>query len=133
MPNMANLTVKASNGSTDVVYTAMAPSSGDGTLAHWRNEGVGDVVAHRPKLTLSFRDNAAKTARVYQGKLVYPDIFEDSNSGEKRVVGLIECRFDGTLPNSCTFATKKEAIYQLGNVLVSSLVRACLEAEYGPQ
>lgn len=35
MPNMANITVKKADGTTDVVYTALTPSAGDKTSARW--------------------------------------------------------------------------------------------------
>lgn len=35
MPQMANITVKKADGTTDVVYTALTPAGGDNSPARW--------------------------------------------------------------------------------------------------
>jgi len=72
MPQIANITVKAANGTTDVVYTAMTPSSGDTTPAFWRAEGSGASASLRATFQLSSKWNGPKTARRVTGAFQYP-------------------------------------------------------------
>lgn len=132
MPNMANITVKKADGTTDIVYTASTPSAGDQSPAVWRANAVSSIIGHRPKLSLVIRDNAAKTGRVFQGSLLYPHTFTNVGSGEVKLIATTPIRFEGTLPNNVSASEKKEAIYQVGNLLINALMRAALEEEYAP-
>jgi len=132
MSVMANITVKKADGTTDIVYTAAAASAGDSIPAVWRSNSVSTIIAHRPKLTLSLRDNATKTGRAFQLALLYPHVFTNVGSGEITLLGNSLFRCEGLLFSGIDAAAKKEMIYQGGNLLVSSLIRAALEEEYAP-
>lgn len=58
MPNMSNITVKAANGTSDVVFTALNPAGGDGSVARWSVNTANPVAALRPVFTASSRPNA---------------------------------------------------------------------------
>lgn len=45
MPTLANITIKKADGTTDVVYTAIAGAAGDNTPAMFRNETIGTTLA----------------------------------------------------------------------------------------
>lgn len=132
MPSMGNITVKKADGTTDIVWTAAAPSAGDSVPAVWRSNTVSNVMGHRPKASLLVRDNAAKTGRVFQGAVMYPHTFTDSGSGKITLLATTPIRFEGTLPAGVPLAELKEAIYQAGNLFVSALMRAALEEQYAP-
>lgn len=131
MPSMANITVKKADGTTDIVYTAASPSSGDTVPAIWRQNGP-TTLGFRPKFSLLLRDNAAKNGRVYDGYLEFPVTQTDTGSGLTSLAAKVFVRFNGTLPTNVPLADVKEAIYQGGNLFVSSLVRAACEEGYAP-
>lgn len=132
MPTMANITVKKADGTTDIVWTAATPSSGDSVPAVWRSNTVAAIIGHRPKMTLLVRDNAAKTGRVVQGVVQFPHTFTDSGSGKISLIATTPVRFEATLPGNVPLADLKEAIYQAGNLFVSALVRSAMEEQYAP-
>lgn len=131
MPNMANITVKKADGSTDVTFNAASPSAGDLSPAVWRQNAASGIIGHRPKVTLVVRDNAAKTGRVFQSAGSFPITFTDSG-GKVSLVATVPLRFEGTLPAGVSDAQLQEAVYQYGNLINSALFRSALTEQYAP-
>lgn len=121
MPQMANITVKKSDGTTDIIYVGVAPSAGDKIPAIWRADAVSTIPKHRPTLSLLLKDNGPKTARHVTGVYKYP--VAATVSGVETLLGTVPFEFNGTLPTNLDANAVKEAIYQFGNLLVAALVR----------
>jgi len=132
MPSMADITVKKNDTTTDIVYNAMAPSSGDGVPAIWRNESGGAAAAFKPTLTLSSKYNGPKTARRLNGEYKYPQIATDSTTGLTVVVNTIPISFSVALPVSVPQTAIDEACAQFANLLDSSLIQLALKAGFSP-
>lgn len=130
MPQMANVTVKAANGTTDVVYTALTPSAGDAIPAKWRVETASTVVANRPVQSLLAQDTAKKDARkvILRGK--YP--VERIINGAVVQVGVIPLEFSGVIGMQFTQAEIDEAVMQHTNFCAHSLIRDSFKSGYGP-
>lgn len=132
MPNMANITVKKADGTTDIVYNAASPSAGDQSPAIWRQNSASNIMGHRPRVTMVLRDNAAKTGRVFQCAGSYPIVFTDPVNSKVSLMATVPLRFEGTLPAGVTDAQLQEAVFQFGNLCVSALFRAALTEQYAP-
>lgn len=132
MPSMADITVKKADGTTDIVYNQMAPSSGDGVSAIWRNESGGAATAFKPMLTLQSKYNGPKTARRLTVNYSMPQTATDSTTGLTSVVNTIPVMFTIALPVATPQTTIDEAVHQLTNLLSSTLVRSCLKAGFAP-
>lgn len=130
MPQMANITVKKADGTTDVVYTAQAPSSGDSTPAVFRVDTASTRQGNRPVLTLRTQNNGNRNGRAVRLKLDFP-ILEMTNSIET-VTARVPFELTATLPTNVPSDLVKEAIYQFGNLVVSTLIRQSLESGYAP-
>jgi hypothetical protein len=63
MPSQANIVVKKNDGTTDITYTAVQPSSGDGVQAIWKSQTVGTAPVHQPELRCSTRSQSGKIGR----------------------------------------------------------------------
>jgi hypothetical protein len=128
---MANITVKAANGTTDVVYTAMTPSSGDTTNAIWRDEAAGSAAAFKPTLSVNSRYNGDRTGR--RLNIVYdrPQTVTDSN-GIVTVANRIPISLSVLVPMSCPDTVVAEAIHQATNLFASTLVRDALKSGFAP-
>lgn len=59
MPNLANITVKKNDGTSDQVYTGIRPAAGD-QPAVFRNLSVGVSVAQQPEVRVRVRDIVRK-------------------------------------------------------------------------
>lgn len=128
MPQMANITVKASNGTTDVVYNAATPSAGDKSPAVWRVNAANVVPMYRPSFSLVMRDNGQKTGRHVEGVLKYPIVVTEG--GVPVLKATVPLSFSGTLPTNVDASLVKEASYQFGNLIASALIRGCLDEMY---
>lgn len=130
MPNMANITVKKADGTTDAVFNAASPSAGDLSPAVWRQNAASGIIGHRPKISLVVRDNAAKTGRVFQSAGSFP--ITQTEGSKVTLVAVVPLRFEGTLPAGVTDSQLEEAVVQYGNVICSSLFRTALKEQYAP-
>lgn len=128
MPQMASITVKKADGTTDIVYNAVMPSSGDKTPAVWRANEVSTIPKHRPVFSILTKDNGPRTARHVSGIFKFPAV--STVGGVEVQSATVPLSFEGTLPTTIDAAVVKEAVYQFGNLLVAELVRAQLEEGY---
>lgn len=131
MPNMANITVKKADGTTDVVYTAATPSAGDKSPAVWKNASVGAVLAARPSFTLVAMDNGTKKARRFRSSFVWPKTRVDALSNVV-VSGGASGESSHLIPQDMTPTEIGEYVAQYANLLSSALVKECLNSGYAP-
>lgn len=129
MPQLADITIKKANGTTDIVFTGVIPSSGDKSPAVWRSNTVGTAQAHKPELLISSTFNGPRTARRLTGKFTYPTLVTGSDgrtSVSDRAIG----DFTATLPQLMADADIAEFAQQFANLVASALVRAQLQSGY---
>jgi hypothetical protein len=132
MANMADITIKKYDGTTDIVFTAMSPSAGDATPSVWRSNSVSVAAGFRPMLSLSSRFNGPKTARRVDYSFVYPETAVNSTTGLTTVVNKVVISGSFALPENTPDTTKQEAVLQCLNLLKSALISGCLIAGYAP-
>lgn len=130
MPSMANITVKASNGTTDVVYVAQTPSGGDSSLARWGVEAASAVPAFRPVFTSVASYNGNRSARRHKMSLLYP--VTATENGILVLKGNVIFDVQATVPQNLDNTIAKEGYYQGGNLLVSTLIRGQLDSGFAP-
>jgi len=132
MPNMADITVKKNDGTTDAIYTSKVPAGGDGTAAIWRYEGVGSAPALFPELRLSSRDVRKGLARNVRSTFAYPQTSTNSTTGITSVVNRARISVEWDLPKDMTQAAIDEAVSQFSNLMAAALVRTSVKAGYAP-
>lgn len=132
MPSMANVTVKAANGSTDVVFVAMAPSSGDKVPAVWRVDAASTVAAHRPQASIRASDNGSGTARRIELSAVFPYVPTPVGNEPPQVAHRIPFTFTFIIPKEIPDSVVAEAVHQFTNLAASTLVRDTLKSGYAP-
>lgn len=132
MPQLANITVKKADGTTDVTYTAVAGAAGDKTPAVFRNNTVGTTIAERPSLLISSRDNGPKTGRRVEINFSWPMTTVDAG-GNKAITGRMTGACSVLIPQNQDAATILEQAYQFGNLIGSTLVKATFNDGYAPR
>lgn len=130
MTTMADITIKAYDGTTDVVFKAQVGSAGDRSPAVWRVVAASVIPMHRPSLTLTTRDNGPKTGRLFNMVTKFPVV--ETVDGRPVVVASIPISISGTLPTNIDVAHVCEAVYQSGNLAVSQEVRDALISGFAP-
>ena len=132
MPQMANLTVKKADGTTDAVFTAMTPSAGDKSPAIWRSNSVGTSVALRPEFRAYGLPSPDGARRTFKTNLVYPAVITDNASGLKKVAGYITQVTETKIFLAADDATVAEAIAQGANLNSTALMRECAKVGFAP-
>lgn len=130
MPQMASMTVKKSDGTTDIVYSALGGSGGDNSPAMWEVIASNTYAAFRNKLKCTSRDNQAKTARNVEIYLEIPETIVVN--GETKLVGKVPVKITAVRPNNVSDAVVKEAMYQAGNLATQALLRDVMTSGYSP-
>ena len=132
MASIADITVKKADGSTNVVYVAAVPSAGDKSPAVWTQNAFSGIQGFRPRFELTTSNNGANTIRQARVKFFYPSLYTDASTNLQKLNASIG--FDGTafLPKGLTTTEWLEAWAQLGNLLVSTLVRSSVQDGYAP-
>lgn len=130
MADMANISVKAANGTTDVIFVKKTPSAGDTVAATWLADALSTYASFRPSYSMKTRFNGPKTARRVESSFRYP-VTEVQNSVTVKI-GEIPIEINGVIPLNVTDAAIAEAIALAGNLFVSTLVRDSFRAGYAP-
>ncbi len=134
MPSMASITVKKNDGTTDIVYDALAGSGGDSSPAAWRQDtgaAAGLPVGLRSSFKVSSKWNGPKTARQLAFEYVMPYAVQDSTttlySAKDRVVltGVV------TMPQAIPASSLNEVAQGL-NLLAATLIKQSVQAGYAP-
>lgn len=131
MPNMANITVKKADGTTDVVYTALAPSAGDKTSARWCLTAASTKANLRPTLECTSRYNNARTARNISFTLKYPEV--SSVAGVDTIIGTGIVTVQGVVPLQVSDSVLAETIAQAANLFKVALMQDSFKQGYAPQ
>lgn len=131
MPQLANITIKKNDGTTDIVYTGVAASAGDGNPAVWRSNTVGAAVAFRPEFRVVTRNNGSKTARRIEGEFSYPEVVTGTD-GVTRVTERANGSFSFLLPNGMQETNANEAASQFLNMCASALMKDTVKSGFAP-
>lgn len=130
MPQMADVTVKANDGTTNVVYVAMSPSAGDRVPSQWRVNAANARANLRPKFELVSQKNGAGTARRLQAVFRYPCV--ETLNGVETLVATVPIDVTWTIPLNATDTAIAEAVSQFANLLASTLIKDSVKAGFAP-
>lgn len=126
MPNLANLTVKKADGTTDITYTGVSPSAGFGSAALFRSNSVGTSVAARPSLAVT---PVQRTNRlVAKVNFVYPIV--DPVTG--KVVDYGTFKGESNFPMAATDVDVAEGVAQGTNLVAHALLKSVMREGNGP-
>jgi hypothetical protein len=130
MAQIANITVKKHDGTTDIVYTGVQPSSGDNSAAVWKSQTVGTAQAHQPEFRLVAKDAAKGASRSLRSTFKYPQIATNSTTGVTSVVNSAMAATDWSFPKGMTAADVNEFAAQYANLLASALMKQLVREGY---
>lgn len=122
MPEMADMTVKKYDGTTDIVWNNAGPGGGDGVPAVWRPNSIGASVAKRP-VARFWTQSSSQTTRVARFTTTFPLV--DATSGA--ILGYITTSEEVKVPILALDADVNEAVAQSGNLRDHSLILASLK------
>lgn len=133
MPQMANITVKDVDGTTDLVFTALTPAGADGSPAVWRYEDATIPPAMRSRFEVSSRWNGPKDARKVSCFYNSPILQNTAVAGIKTNIGNVQFRNgDMTYPQVAPNAVVASASAIFANLLKSALIQSVYTTGYAP-
>lgn len=128
MPQINDITVKAANGTTDVVFAAVVPSAGDRSPSRWQETAASVFRGHRPTLEIQAQYNGPRTARRLTGRITMPMI--ETSAGVERVTGQMIGDFTCVLPTTVSDSQANEFAARFGNLLAHNLIKQCVSLAY---
>lgn len=129
MAAIANVVVKATDGTTDVTYTALQGAT-PAEPAFWQDTASSLVYNNRDILKFRSRDNGTKTARRIEIDAIYP--VRRVENGVEVNKGPIPLTFTVPLPNWATDAEVNEAVDRFLNLLSSAHLRTHIKGRFAP-
>lgn len=129
MPNMADITVKKADGTTDAIYSKMVPSAGDSSPAIWRNNGVGTLVNQRPELTV-IASSPQQGKRTVKMSVVWPLL--KTVDGNPIISNYFTAVTTVKFSEDATPTEIKEAAYQAMNLHSAALIKEVCETGFAP-
>lgn len=132
MPSMANITVKKADGTTDAIYVAATPSSGDKNPAIWTQNAYSGIQGFRPRFELLATPNANGSQRRLEGTFSFPITYTDPATSLTKLNKSVDAKVTVFIPKELSTTDWNEAFSQFGNLMVSALVRDSVEEGYAP-
>jgi len=129
---MADIIVKKADGTTNITFTALTPSSGDKVPAQWRSESAGAAAGLRPTFQMESQWNGPRTARRVNISGQYPYTLTDTTTSSTSVVARMPFQSTFTIPVSIPDVTVAEFVAQITNLVASSLAQASIKIGYAP-
>lgn len=130
MPQLADITVKKNDGTTDIVYVGTVPSSGEQNPAIFRATAGAASPALAPELRIVARDQDQGRKRAVRTTYVYPQAVTNSSTGVTSVANRALAVIDWNFPKEMSQAAIDEAASQLAGLINSTLVKSCLKTGY---
>jgi len=135
MPSMASLTVKKSDGTTDIVFDQLAASAGENVPAYWRQDTGNNATLPnglRSRMMSKTRWNGPRTARIAEVEITFPYALQDSTTTKWSSTDSCVLKLAATMPQSIPGNSLSEAAYQGMNLLAQTLVKEVLRTGYSP-
>lgn len=132
MTTQTNVTVKKNDNTTDILYTGLLASAGDGAVAIYKSLTVGSASAHQPELRIAAREARKGAARSFRVTYKYPQIATDSTTGLVQVVDAVQMSEDLILPKGMPITDVNEAVSQFAHLMASAHIKAVIQSMYGP-
>lgn len=127
MPALANVTVKKNDGTTDIIYTGISPSSGDGVPAMYRQEDVTVPPAGRAVLRVSAKSNGNGSVRRLNVDGVRPQVYTETTTGLKKIANRATMTVSFGLPQEMPSTDIDEFVSQFVNFMASAHFKDCVK------
>jgi hypothetical protein len=137
MPSAASITVKKADEATDIVYDTVAPASGDGNFAQWRQDtgaAAAFPLGHRAVLGMMTKWNGPRTARRVVLRYSRPYSVLNTTTNRYENTDQVVAELVMTVPQAIPSADINEAVYQFLNLLgkTSGLIKSAAAGGFAP-
>lgn len=131
MTTATDITIKKSDGTTNIVFALQAAAGGDRSPAVWRSTTASGTAGQQPFCQISTRPNGDNNVRRADVLYVYPSVYTDT-SGNTQVRSKAVFQGSFALPLDATAADMAEMGTQLGNLMASTMFVSTFKSGYAP-
>lgn len=132
MPQLANIVIKKSDGTTDITWTGDVASAGDRSPARFSSKSVSSIPAYQPKMEVTSRDNQTKDVRRIDVNITYPYAVTDSTTTLTQLVSRLGFTGTWTVPQGIPSTLVDEFAAQVANLLDSVLLVDTVKSQSAP-
>lgn len=132
MPSMADLVVKKNDGTTDVTYIALVPSSGDRVAAQWRQTAASGIPSAGPAAQCTAKSSTNGKVRIVTVDFQYPITVTNSTTGVTSVVDMDRASLTFQVKSDYAQTWHDEAVAQFSNIVKTALLQSVMKAGYSP-
>lgn len=129
MPQLADITVKKNDGTTDIVYTGTVPASGS-EPAVWRATAGVAAPALAPEFRLLARDADNGKKRALRSTFLYPESVTNTTTGVTTVKERALASTDLSFSKNMSAAAIDEFVAQWSGLIRAALIQSCHKAGY---
>lgn len=130
MPDMANITIKKADGTTDITYGKVQPSAGDDSPAVWRGT-VSGIAGFNAELRYIARPSKDRGVRRSELQFSFPHTVVGTD-GVTRVTDTTRISCTVLTPQKVLMTDTNESVAQGLNLLASALIKASAQSGYAP-
>lgn len=131
MTTIASITVKKADGTTNIVWSAVAGSAGT-SAALWRSTTATGTVGQQPWYSLSSRSNGDNTVRRIDGKISFPSVYTETSTSLTKVLSTMNLTFSAAVPLDVSAIDLSEFAAQATNLMVDAMTRGSITSGYAP-
>jgi len=132
MASIANITVKKADGTTDIVWTAIAASGGDKSPAYWRSDTAQGTMGQRPVFSCVARSNGAGNLRRVDVAGKFPSVYTNASTGQTEVRGTMTMQGSFAVPQDVVATDVNEFASQISNLIASTLIKSSVSSGFSP-
>lgn len=132
MPQLADLTVKKADGTTDIVWSGVVSSAGDKSASRHNSKTVSTIPAFQPQMSIKSESNGDSTTRRVHVNVVYPYTVTDSGTNQTTKLGQASFRGEWTVSQEMPQTTVDEFAAQVANLLDTTLLVDVVKTQVAP-
>lgn len=129
---MGNLTIKKADGTTDITFTMLAPSAGDGSPAVYRSLTSGGAANRQDSLEVLSRANGNGDVRRVNQKFIKSYNVVGTDSVERQVSKVI-VEISVASPLNVPQSQIDEAVAQSANLYKHADIQSASKSGYAPR
>lgn len=127
---ITDLTVKKNDDTTDILWSAISASPGDGSPAVWKSKTVGAAPAHQPEIRLMSKEGSNGKTRVQRITAFYPQIAVNTTTGITSIINVARATFELSADKSMPSSDVNEFVSQLFNIFDHATFKGYVKTMY---
>jgi len=132
MAALADITIKKADGTTDIVWSAVAGSGGDKSPAIWRSNSAVGTTGQNPVMNCTARWNTAGDVRRVDFSATFPSVYTNASTGQVETRAKMNFTGSFAVPQNISATDINEFAAQIPNLVASALLKGSIATGFAP-